>query len=159
MSANPTPEKVTLVKENRYDKRKIFGTMLIWLCVSVLFSLLPLLIKGLTFISREIPFSLMDIGSRGEFLLIAAALSPVAIMQLISSGRKWIEAKAICYVACLVGLIISCYLYADMSVASISPGHYNLSSVTCWSVWLFAGVVVSGAGCVGLSEANDVSNK
>jgi hypothetical protein len=152
MSANPTSEKVNKGQRYNYNRPKILVNVIIWFFVSVLFSLLPLLIKVFTFMNRGKTVTLMDIGSRGEFYLIAAALSPIAIIQIISGSRNWFTAKVISVVGCLVTLGISCAIYGDMSAAIVSKGYYNLYLVTYWSVPLFVLGVVSGAGCVAFAE-------
>jgi len=150
--AIPAPVTNTSGGTNHYNKKKIGIKVVNWLLISVFFSLLPLLLKQLTFINRGMPVSLKNIGSQGEFFLISAALLPVTIFELFSSSKNWLFAKIICFVCCLIPLSIVWFLYGDMSAASISTGHYEWALVMSESVWIFVMIVLTGIGSTMLSE-------
>ncbi len=93
--------------------------------------------------------------SRGELLIVSAAIAAGAVGELIASGRALAIPKLISGGGCILILFLASLWFADISVAAISGQVIDARTVSVYSMYIFAFTVVSSGSSLvlaGISE-------
>ena len=88
-----------------------------WLVFSVAIALLPLAFNGLKVLGRGETLTFVSLCSRGELLLISAAISAAAIGELVGRGGGKAIPKLLAVGSCVIILALASWWFADVSFA------------------------------------------
>jgi hypothetical protein len=122
-----------------------------WLIFSVILALLPLAFNYLRLEMRGQDATLQALLGNGELLLVAAAISAAAIGEVIGSGKAYGAPKFLAGGGALMILALASMQFADVAAAQALPS-YRPGVVVWASQFFFIFAVITGAGCVALSE-------
>jgi hypothetical protein len=123
-----------------------------WLIFSVVIALLPLAFNYIRILIQGTNPTLVVLLSRGELLLVSAAIAAAAIGELIASGEEWRIAKYVAGGGCVSVLFLTSALFAEISNATYSGAAVNSALISSSSALLFGFAVVSSASCIVLAE-------
>ena len=120
--------------------------LLKWAFFTVLVSLAPLLLTGLT-LWADNKIILAMLWPHGELLLISTAVAADAVGEMVPTGPTARKSKIVSAGSCIVLLIISALWYAVIQAHSYDPGKISESSLL-----LFLATLVAALGCQVLAE-------
>ncbi len=126
-----------------------------WFIFSVTIALLPLMFNYFRLLGRGENPDMNLVVSRGELLIVSAAIAAGAVGELIASGRALAIPKLISGGGCILILFLASLWFADISVAAISGQVIDARTVSVYSMYIFAFTVVSSGSSLvlaGISE-------
>lgn len=141
-----------------------------WLIFSVIVAMVPLAFDYFARMTdgSEAP-KLAAIVSKGELLLISAAIAAAAIGEIIGRPGKRAVAELVATGACVVTFFFASLYYANVSVLQRQYSREALSQqqeqqpkeevIFRTSVVLFIFTLISSAGCMVLSKEDEAEHK
>ncbi|WP_052277929.1 hypothetical protein [Microcystis panniformis] len=123
-----------------------------WIIFGVVLAIVPLVVALLIRATRGQSTELVDLLRNGELLLVTAGIVGAAIGDLLGGNRTQPIFELFSGGACVLILVVSSILYADVSAAHASQQPVNIAVIERSSLWLFSGGVVSSFFCVVFSE-------
>jgi hypothetical protein len=152
LHARPTGKSKAKSKEINCEG--LPGKLLRWIMFSIVLALLPLGMKYLSLVTRNHEFSLSNIVSHGELLLITITMCTTAIAELLCSGSGKKLPKLFVGSWTILILIVATGYFADISVAFElgQAEKFSKSTIFYYQVWLFVLSFLFGIACIFLSE-------
>jgi hypothetical protein len=137
------------------EAKRMAEKLVRWLVFSVIFALLPLAFNYLRISIRGTAPTLALLLSRGELLLVCAAIAATAIGELIGSGGERKIAKYVAGGGCVFVLFLASALFAEISTAIYSGAPVNSEFVSNSSIFVFGFTLISSTSCIVLVESKE----
>jgi hypothetical protein len=136
------------------DKRSaIAATLLRWLLFGVVVATAPLLADALSGLTRGEWVSMEALLTRGELLLVAAAISAAAIGELFAKDMaSMLVGRLLIGGASLVLILMSALWFADIAAALRDGETVDASWITLGSLIIFGMAAIVGACAMVLAE-------
>ena len=136
-------------KQRRWLSKSVTESLIQWSAFSVCVALLPMLFSYswiiLTTKRPPYPDFIRAVSSRGELLIIAAALLGEALSDMLKRTRAK-NLNLFIGSLCLLPLMMSCSLFA--AIQSASPGQWlDTEKILLFSKGLFGYSLLLGAAC------------
>jgi hypothetical protein len=130
---------------NRFAKWAIFG---------VIFAIAPLAADYFigSLHNPSSTFSWHDVVSKGELLLVTAAIAGAGVGELIGSGKDWLPFKLVTGGACFVILLVAAELYSSIASDVRLQAVYDKPRLVDYSIYLFFATLIASAGCILAAE-------
>ncbi len=127
--------------------------MVRWVIFSVVIALLPIIFNYLSMLTKGLPTSLEIVISRGELLIVSAAINAAAIGELFGSGttNKRIP-KIIAGGVCVIILLLTSLWFADIVATILLNKPVESRIIMLGSVAAFLSTVLASGSSVALSE-------
>jgi len=136
-------------------KGKGIGKLIGWLKFSVIIALLPIALNALSLgITGQLE-SFSQLVAHGELLLVATAISAMAMGELFRSGSSLKIFKVMAGGAAIVIIMLSLSYFVDILAAYLSGfgiDEQQINIIVQMSFWSLGFSVFSGGCCILLSE-------
>ena len=135
-------------KQRRWPPKSVTESLIQWSMFSVCVALLPMLFSYSWIVLTKRPPHpdfIRAVSSRGELLIIAAALLGEALSDMLKRTRAK-NLNLLIGSLCLLPLMMSCFLFA--AIQSASPGQWlDTEKILQFSKALFGYSLLLGAAC------------
>lgn len=151
MSNAQNPQDATATQRTR----RLFWTekMVKWALFSVVMALVPLVASALSQATRGASPTIAELVSRGELLLITAALCARSCGELFGSNDTQKLPRILAGGAAILVLLLAAIYFSDVTALHRAAVTLNTTVIANTSFVLYLSSVVVGASCIFLSEA------
>lgn len=133
--------------------RRLFTEKMVkWIIFSVLMALVPLIASALSQATRGSAPMLHELVSRGELLLITAALCARSCGELFGSNESQRVPKLVAGGATIIVMLLAAIYFSDVTASYRASASLDVVVIARTSFALYAASVLVGASCILLSE-------
>lgn len=143
----------TIPQPPNKDWHVIFTKLLIWSIFTVAFSLLPLLFNWFLVFIRGQTFTLIDLISSGELVLISVAINAAALGEIIEYGtKKPYDIRRILAIGfCVLTMTLASFAYSLLGANINAVDEIDQSRAFLISIIIFLTATLTSSINVGLS--------